>query len=357
MEMSPVLADWFDAHGRDLPWRRTRDPYAVWVSEIMLQQTRVETVIPYYHAWLERFSDVAALARATDDEVLKVWEGLGYYRRALNLARAARLIVAAHGGRVPEDHAALLALPGVGAYTAGAVASFACNQPRPAVDGNVKRVLARLLLVNGSLSGPAAARHLAESARALIPLGRARSFNQGLMELGALICRNPPRCPDCPVRSFCEAARQGVQAEIPVREKRPAVTPLSVAAGVLVEDGKILVQKRPAMGLMPGLWEFPGGKLEPGETTGQALAREFSEELDLAISVGRKIAVIRHAYTRFSVTLHAFFCRLVPPGQDPRPTAADEIRWVRPGELSSLAFPAADVELIRLLAERGVEPD
>ncbi|MBW1989932.1 MAG: A/G-specific adenine glycosylase [Deltaproteobacteria bacterium] len=354
--LAPALVQWFERSGRDLPWRADPSPYKVLVSEVMLQQTRVDTVLPYFDRWMRRFPNPEALARATEDQVLKAWEGLGYYRRALNLRRAAWVICERHGGRVPADHAALLALPGVGAYTAGAIMSFAHNLPFAAADVNVRRVLARVFKVEEPVRKSAVARVLDEAAARLIPEGYARTFNSALMELGAVVCTaKSPACAACPARSHCLAAREGKQDRIPVKPPKKPSTPIQVVAGVLEQDGRVLVQKRPRTGLMPGLWEFPGGKLEPGETAEDALVREFMEELCLAVEPLGRITTIRHAYTRFSVTLHVLACRMDPPGQQPCSKAADEVRFVKPDKLSTLAFPAADKKLIKLLQKQREE--
>ncbi|MBI9075862.1 MAG: A/G-specific adenine glycosylase [Desulfatibacillum sp.] len=354
-DLSQSLLDWFAAHARDLPWRKTTNPYAIWVSEIMLQQTQVVMVIPYYHRWLDRFPNVGSLAMAPLDDVLKLWEGLGYYSRARNFHKASQIIVEELQGKIPETYKELLKLPGIGAYTAGAICSIAFNQDIPLVDANVKRVFARILDMDKPVEQSASLREIREAAQSLIPPGQAGAFNQGLMELGALVCTTKnPHCLECPANGHCLAKKRQTVDSRPVLAPRKKTRALEVSAGVLVRDGRILVQKRLPKGLMAGLWEFPGGKLDPEESPEQALVREFAEELEIDIVCGKKIAVIQHAYTRFRVRLHTFWSTMKNPGQKPVLHAAEEIRWVLPEELDGLAFPSADRRLIQKIVEEGI---
>jgi A/G-specific adenine glycosylase len=257
-----ALLSHFDEHRRDLPWRRTSDPYAVWVSEVMLQQTRVEAVVPYYERWLARFPTVEALSAADLDDVLKTWEGLGYYARARNLHAAARLVRERHAGDLPSDPRELQRLPGVGEYTAGAIASIAFGVPAPAVDGNVRRVLARLYDLEEPTSG-----QLRRIAAALVPADRPGDFNQALMELGATLCTpRSPRCDACPLVALCRARALGVQEDRPHAAAKRAVPERVIATAVVDDgDGRLLLVKRPRHGLLGGLWEFPGQEVETGE--------------------------------------------------------------------------------------------
>ena len=350
---APLLA-WFAHRQRDLPWRRDYSPYQVWISEIMLQQTQVRTMLPYYQRWLECFPDTSAVAAAGEDELLKAWEGLGYYSRVINIQRTARILLDRFGGELPNDRRSLLALPGIGPYTAGAILGLAFNQPVAAVDGNVKRVLARLFDLDLPSNSPTGHRAITELATSLIPEGQARLFNQALMELGALICLpRRPACERCPVAGTCRALASGRVAERPVRASAKPTRAIAVAVGVLMRDGKIFIQKRAATGLMPGLWEFPGGKIEPGETVEAALAREFMEELHLKIKVGARIAVIRHAYTSYRVLLHAHMCAPTQSDQAPIPMNAVEYRWAAVAELDLYPFPAANKRLIQMITAGG----
>ena len=347
---SRALIDWYAEGHRDLPWRRTRDPYCIWVSEIMLQQTRVETVIPYYERFLTRFPDVAALAAGSLDEVLKLWEGLGYYARARNLHRAAGVVVTDHGGKIPRGLDAVHALPGVGRSTAGSILCFAHGQRHPVLDGNIKRVLLRVYAVAEDKTRPPVDRWLWRAAETLTAdASRPADYNQALMELGATVCL--PRAPDCggcPVRRWCEARSRGQHHEIPLRKPARATPHYTIGVGVIRnKKGAVLVQKRPAQGLLGGLWEFPGGKREGSERLTETVRREIAEELGLDVAVGAKIATIKHAYTHFRITLHAYHCAHV--SGIPRPRAADAWQWLPVARLTDLAFPRANQRILELL--------
>lgn len=348
------LVEWFEANGRDLPWRKEHRPYQIWISEIMLQQTQVKTMLPYYHRWMERFPDVRCVASASDEELLKHWEGLGYYSRVKNIAATARVLCADFGGDLPRNHRALRGLPGIGPYTAGAVMSLAFNEDCPAVDGNVERVLARLLDIAMPVKERKAAEFIRKTAQDLIPRGDARRFNQAIMDLGAMVCSPArPSCGRCPLSFFCVSLARGVAEERPVRSAGRKPLAIDVAVGILVKEGRVFIQKRPASGLMPGLWEFPGGKTVEGETPREALIRELREELDVGVRDLKKIALIRHSYTSFRVSLHAFTCALSDEDAQPEVRAAVEGRWVARQDLDDYAFPAANRKLIRLLLKDG----
>ncbi|NTV52561.1 MAG: A/G-specific adenine glycosylase [Candidatus Firestonebacteria bacterium] len=342
------MLNWYRSQARDLPWRRTHDPYAIWVSEIMLQQTQVETVIPYYRRFLLAFPTVGALAGAPEEKVLKLWEGLGYYRRARHLQAAARLVVKAHTGQLPADAQAWQALPGVGAYTAGAIASIALGEPAPILDGNVKRVLSRIFVVSGPAAGSVVLKKLWALAADLVPAKAPGDFNQALMELGALICRvDGPRCPACPVRKKCRAYASGDPENWPQRmpgKRRPHKT---MVAGLVQVGGKLLLGQRPENGLLGGLWELPGGEVKSGETYPAALRRIFRSELGVDIEPGKAAAPgVQHAYTHFSLTLHAYRVRL--SGGTPRARFHQALRWVTPGQMVRLAVPLADRKVLRI---------
>ncbi len=325
--LTAALLDWYAQHARNLPWRHSSDPYAVLVSELMLQQTRVETVIPYYQRWMQRFPDLETLASAALQDVLSAWEGLGYYSRARSLHRLAQQ-VASSGEELPRTAQDLERLPGVGRYTAGAVASIAFNQDAPALDGNIRRVLARIFNVEEPARSPVGERRLWKLAETYLPPGRAGDYNQSLMDLGAQICtpRNP-RCLECPVCQWCEAYRLGIQDERPVSLPKPAVPHITVTAAVIQDGSKVLITQRPHKGLLGGLWEYPGGKQQDGEDLSACLHREILEELDAVIEVEELFGIYRHAYTHFRVTLHAFCCRL-SPSAIPRPVQVADLRWV-----------------------------
>jgi A/G-specific adenine glycosylase len=343
------LLDWYDRHRRDLPWRDEPDPYRIWVSEVMLQQTQVTTVLPYYRRFLRRFPTLADLAAAGLDDVLKAWEGLGYYARARHLHAAARQVMAENEGRLPESYAGLRRLPGFGDYTAGAVASIAFGQRVPAVDGNVKRVLARLFAVTGDVTQGATARRLRAMAAELVPADRPGDFNQALMELGATLCTPAsPRCLLCPVNAECQALAQGIHESLPLKTPRPERPHYDVTAAVIRrDDGHLLIAQRNPEAMLGGLWEFPGGKCRPGETYPACLRREIREELGIEIEVGQHLTTIQHGYTHFRISLHVFECRHLDG--EPRALDCADWRWVRLADLGDYAFPVTDQKIIQLL--------
>jgi A/G-specific adenine glycosylase len=331
------------AEARDLPWRRDRSPYAVWISEVMLQQTQVATVIPYFERWLARFPDVAALASASLDDVLKAWEGLGYYARARNLRRAAQLMMERHDGRVPDDSAALLALPGIGRYTAGAILSIAFAKPEPILDGNVRRVLCRLYDVEEDPRRPEVAERLWAGSEAIMRAagaGNAGEMNEALMELGALVCAPvAPDCPACPARGACLAYQRGSVAERPVKTARAGTPHYDVAAAIIARgDGRVLIVRRPPSGLLGGLWGFPSAPAAEGEALEVAAARAALERTEMAIDIGVPIASVKHAYTHFRITLHAF----AGSAGDAVFAGDADARWVTMEELDEVALPVTD---------------
>lgn len=288
------LIAWQQGHGRhDLPWQESRDPYPVWISEIMLQQTQVETVIPYFRRFLGRFPDLASLAAAHEDEVLGHWSGLGYYSRARNLHAAARRIADQHGGRFPEDVEAIQALPGIGRSTAAAIAAFAFGQRRAILDGNVKRVLARVFGVAGWPGEKAVENRLWSLAESLLPASGIRAYTQGLMDLGATLCtRGRPRCEACPFQDDCVANREGRQKELPGSRPKKAVPEKSVAMLVLRRAGEVLLEKRPPTGIWGGLWSLP----ECGETDDP---RRAAQSLGYAVEDAGELPAFTHTFTHF----------------------------------------------------------
>lgn len=331
---------------RDLPWRRdARDPYRVWISETLLQQTQVATVIPYYERFLARFPTVRALAAARLDDVLKAWEGAGYYARARNLHRAAQEIVARFDGKIPQTVGELLTLPGIGRYTAGAIASIAFDRDEPVLDGNVTRVLCRYFNIAEDPKSAPTQKKLWILAEELLPRGKAGQFNQAMMDLGATVCtpRNAA-CRACPLHRGCAARRLGLQARLPAKRKKKALPHHAVAVGIVWKRGKILIAQRFAKDLLGGLWEFPGGHQEKDESLARCVKREVHEELRIAVKVVKEFAVVDHAYSHFRITLHAFHC-LWLRGR-PRAIGCAQWKWVSPRELSRYAFPAANRRII-----------
>ncbi len=312
----------------------------------MLQQTQVATVIPYYERWMTQFPTVHTLATADLNTILKAWEGLGYYSRARNIHRAAQQIVEQHDGNLPNNLPDLLALPGIGPYTAGAIASIAFGLPAPVLDGNVIRVLSRLTDLPDDTTQTATKKQLWAMAAALVPAVRPGDFNQALMELGQRICQpTKTACHHCPVAAYCQAREHGTQLERPVRPPRKNTPHYDVAAGVITRaDGKILITRRPLDGLLGGLWEFPGGKQETGETLPQTLVREIKEELDITITPGAKLIAIKHAYTHFRITLHTFAAHYTTG--DIQHIGIIDHAWVTLDTIDQYAFAATDLAII-----------
>jgi A/G-specific adenine glycosylase len=346
-QLRQALLDWYAASGRRLPWRETRDPYAIWISEVMLQQTQVKTVMPYYDRWLDWFPTIASLAAADQQQVLKAWQGLGYYARARNLHRAAQVIVAEHGGIFPTELAIVMTLPGIGRTTAGGILSAAFNQAVPILDGNVKRVLARLVAL--PVPPNKALNSLWQHSTDVLDPQQPRDFNQALMDLGATVCTpKNPACLICPWQMHCEAYNLNKQLEIPMTESRAAVPHKSIGVAVIWNDeGQVLIDRRPQDGLLGGLWEFPGGKVEAGETIEECIVREIQEELGIEIAVGDRLITIDHAYTHFRVTLNVHHCRHL--SGIPEAIECDEIRWVSVTELDQFPFPKANERIIAAL--------
>ena len=346
-----MLLAWYERTAADLPWRASHDAYRVWLSEIMLQQTQVETVKPYYERFLSAYPTVSDLAAAPLDDVLKLWEGLGYYSRARNLHRAAQA-VAAQGGDFPRTVDELLALPGIGRYTAGAIASIAYGVRAPVLDGNVIRVYARLLDLPDDVTQTATQAKLWDQAEAWLPEQRAGDYNQALMDLGRLVCKpKKPLCGPCPIRDDCLAYQRGTQDERPVKKAKAPTPHYDVTAGMIWnERGELLIAQRPLDGLLGGLWEFPGGKQEDGETLPDCLQRELREELAIEVEVGELFTRVEHGFTHFRITLHVFTCRYV--SGEPQALGVRDWKWVLPGELSRYSFGKADRQVIDALDSR-----
>lgn len=336
--MQELLLKWYDREKRDLPWRQTQDPYAVWVSEIMLQQTRAETVRAYWTRFLQAFPTVQALARAEEETVLKLWEGLGYYSRARNLHWCAQAVCERFAGRFPEDVAGLRSLPGIGAYTAGAVASIAFGVRTAAVDGNVERVVARLRGIREDVGTPSVRRALLAEAEALVPAARPGDFNQAMMELGARICLPAPRCELCPIRAHCDAFDAGDAVSLPVRQRKapPRAVPMGMA---LVFHGDRVLLRRREEALLRGLWCFPGYE---GETEGEAVAQRLAAD-GVCCTFLRTLGHARHVFTHrvWEMTLLSFSAAsdACPPGW----------QWADREQLAALPLPTA-VRAARALA-------
>lgn len=345
-----ALLAWWDTGRRDLPWRRTKDPYAIWLSEIMLQQTRIDTVIPYYHRFLKKLPTVQKLARANIDTILKLWEGLGYYTRARNLHKAAKVIVKEYGGQFPREVKELMKLPGIGRYTAGAIASIAFGVPAPLVDGNVIRVLCRIYCIKEDPTKTKIKNKIWRLAEDLVCTKRPGDLNQSMMELGARICKpTSPDCPACPVKQNCLARKQNLQDDLPRLPKAKKLPEYTIAVGIVFKDNKVLIDKRKPEGLLGGLWEFPGGKKKKSETLKQAVTREVREEVGIEVNVGHRLMIVRHAYSHFKIVLHAYLCEY--KSGTAVPLGCDAVKWVTVRQLPRYAFPAANQKILAKLKD------
>jgi A/G-specific adenine glycosylase len=348
LQFRKQLLQWYAGHRRNLPWRDTDDPYAIWVSEVMLQQTQVQTVIPYYQRFLDRFPDVKRLAAADLQEVLLMWEGMGYYARARNLHRAAKQVVTEYDGRLPATLKEIRKLPGVGEYIASAVLSIAFEQPHAVVDGNVKRVTARLFEIETPVNSTGAYRRFKAVADGILDCKQPGAFNQAVMELGALVCTpRRPTCRSCPVQAHCAAYRSEQVPAYPIRLKRKPVPEYRIAVGIVFKKDRALIARRKPEGLLGGLWEFPGGKIKTDEDPVMACVREIKEEVNLVIEVERQLTRVRHAYTHFRIVMDVFVCRLVSGRV--KLTGPVDYRWVRLGDLEQYPFPGANRKFIPLL--------
>jgi len=345
------LISWFQKHQRDLPWRTHRTPYSTWISEMMLQQTQVQQVEPYYRRLINRFPSIKSLAKASTQDVLKAWEGMGYYRRAGNLHQAAKLMVSRFKEKIPADFQELIKLPGIGRSTAGAILSLAYGQPFPVLDGNIRRVLIRFFYITKDLQKTDTINQLWTIAQSIIPRRNPGLFNEALMELGALICRpKNPDCTLCPLKKGCQGFHSGRPASLPIKRPKKTIPHFDVTAAVIQNKKKILITQRPEKGLLGGLWEFPGGKKEPRESLEQCLKREIQEELNIEIKVGERFIQVHHAYTHFRITLHCFFCRKLKGRITP--IGVKDYHWVYPDELDRFPFPRADQKVIEYLKKQ-----
>ncbi len=338
------LLAWYGKNRRDLPWRRTREPYAIWVAEVMLQQTQVTTAIPYYERFLQRFPSVRALAEADLDDVLALWQGLGYYARARNLYEAARIVLREHRGELPRKRAALSDLPGIGPYTSAAIASIAFGQDVPALDANVVRVLCRLFDYAGDPRKAAGKRELRRYADALLPRGRAGDYNQAMMELGAILCTGKPDCTACPLSSFCEAYAKGLQAVRPAPRRRHKVPHRTFVSALVEGEGRLLVVRRVPQGLLGGLWELPGGPVREDEEPQAALRRHLREGLGLKATIGPRLGVVEHAYTHFRLTVQVYEGNVEG---DPQPRETwDSAHWLAPEDREDFGLTGVTVKTL-----------
>ncbi|MCH7732246.1 MAG: A/G-specific adenine glycosylase [Candidatus Marinimicrobia bacterium] len=340
------LLSWYGRHKRSLPWRGESDPYKIWLAEVMLQQTQVNTVIPYYHRWLKKFPNVNSVAKDTQDAVLKMWEGLGYYSRCRNFHKACQIVLNKFGGEIPSTWEEFRNLPGVGDYTASAVLSFAFKQPYPVLDGNVNRVMARILAYPKPVAK--VQKEFLAFLSDKIDHQRPGEFNQAMMELGSLVCRkNQARCLECPVSEFCKGYTKGEPERYPIQERKKPRPHQTIVAGVIWNEGRFLIQKRPENALLGGLWEFPGGKVQNGENLESALIREIREETGISVIPSTKIGEINHAYTHFTITLHGYHCTML--NEQKSVYNGTHRKWITREEIRDYAFPKANHKLFEKL--------
>jgi A/G-specific adenine glycosylase len=347
------LTDWYTQNKREMPWRTAPSPYKTWISEMMLQQTQVATVIPYFNRFISRFPTVEKLATADLQEVLKLWEGLGYYSRARNLHKAAKILLDSYSSVLPLDYIELQKLPGIGPYSAAAITSIAYETAIPVVDGNVLRVFCRFWGIFDDIRKPAVRNMLFDKLSAYITKSTPSIFNQAIMELGALVCTpSSPKCTTCPITDSCFAFQQNKQKELPFKSTLPKVPHYNIAVAVIWKNGKVLIGKRKETQMLGGLWEFPGGKQNEEESLEDTVIREVKEETDLTVSVEHLYSQVNHAYSHFKITLHGYKCSYVSGKEKAKTT--DEIVWVSLKEFEKYPFPKANKKLIEsiLLSEK-----
>ncbi|MGG3774011.1 A/G-specific adenine glycosylase [Heyndrickxia faecalis] len=345
------LISWFEREQRKLPWREDRDPYKIWVSEIMLQQTRVDTVIPYFRRFMEKFPTIEALADASEDEVLKAWEGLGYYSRVRNLHAAVKEVEEHYGGTVPDTPEEVSKLKGVGPYTAGAILSIAYGLPEPAVDGNVMRVLARILSIWEDIAKPSARKVFEEAVRKLISRENPSFFNQALMELGALVCTpKSPSCLLCPVREHCRAFREGTIDELPVKSKGKKQKQIRLQAAVLEdEDGRILIHKRPDKGLLANMWEFVQVEESTVLPARQVLKDYLGDVFKIEAALETEhFTEIRHVFTHLIWDIRVYRGKIINQVQE-----TNELKCVPPDEIEMFAFPVPHQKIWKAFREQA----
>lgn len=340
-QFSTRILEWYEKNARVLPWRGHPDSYAVWVSEIMLQQTRVETVMPYFERWLGQFPTVGALAAASEQSVLSVWEGLGYYSRARNLHKAAKMVVAEFNGQLPQEIAQLRKLPGIGRYTAAAIASIAFNQDVATLDGNLRRVFSRVFEIDTPADSPAGEEILWELAQKHLPAGRAGDYNQALMDLGASICLpRKPLCLLCPLGELCKS--RSAPENRPVLKPKAAVPHRLKLAAVIIQDKNVLLARRPAKGLLGGLWEFPAAGVEADSP--EALVAVIEAEYRLKVNPIARLTEIRHTYTHFTLTESAWRCELIQ-----KTDSASPLQWIPLENLPDYPMGKVDRAIAKML--------
>ena len=346
MKIADILLDWYEGNKRDLPWRKDKDPYKIWVSEVMLQQTRVEVVKAYFERWIERFPTLESLAGAWEEEVIKYWQGLGYYSRARNLLRGVQEVSATYGGRVPDTKKEVTGLAGVGDYTAGAILSIAYNQKEPAIDGNVLRVFSRFYCIEGDISSSVVKKQIRLLVEREMPVDYPGDFNQALMDLGATICiPKVPRCETCPLHKLCLAKGRGREQQLPVKKKKMPPLPVRLVAGVMQEGEFFLLRRRPLAGLLAGMWEFPAVEIQDGEDDMAVFQKVFPHETGQLIELGILLFQCTHIFSHRKWNISFYHCT-GSPGQVP---AGSQIRWVNRGDWGNLSFAGPHRKMAELL--------
>lgn len=340
------LIDWFLVNQREMPWRTDPQPYKVWISEIMLQQTQVVTVIPYFDRFIDRFPDVQTLAEADQSDVLKYWEGLGYYSRARNLHKAAQSVLEFFNGVLPADYDRLQTIQGIGPYIAAAIGSIAFGIKVPVVDGNVFRVVTRYYGIFEDISKPKTRDIIFKELEPVIKKCNASHFNQGLMELGALVCSpTSPDCKLCPLNKSCFAYMNNKISELPVKAKKKAVPQMNVAIAIVEKDGKILIAKRRQNQMLGGLWEFPGGKQEAGESLEETVVRELREETGMTVEIIKRLTDVRHVFSHFKLTITPFICSHVKGIA--KAITSDDVKWIKISDFDKYPFPTVNKKIIK----------
>ena len=351
-KISRAILPWYSKHARQLPWRDNPDPYTVWISEVMLQQTRADTVIPYFERWMKQYPTIDSLASASQHEVLVIWEGLGYYSRARNLLRTAKIVMNEMGGKLPNDARSLRRFPGIGKYTAGAIASIAYGLDEPVIDGNISRVLSRVFSIRKSINSNSGKELLWQIAKSHLPPGKASEYNQALMELGATICTpRSPACHQCPLAQFCQANKKGIQEEFPIKKKKGEIPFTIAAAAVIQYNHEILISRRPQDGLLGGMWQFPGCKLELEEEPTECLKREILRTIGVEIDIKEPMGVYNHAYTHFQVKLHAYWCELFIQKHQ-LPVKTNTLHWIKPLELPKYPMGKIDRQIANFIISK-----
>ena len=357
MNIQNQLLEWFGVHRRPLPWRRRYRPYEVWVSEIMLQQTQVRTMLPFFSRWMKEFPSISSLAKSDSKKVLKAWQGLGYYSRARNLHESAKKILRDYGGDFPENFEDIRGLKGIGRYTAGAIASIAYNQNRPIVDGNILRVLSRVFAIKKPIDVEKNKEHFWKLEEKLIPQGRARDFNQALMELGALICLpKNPRCPECPLEKFCLARKQNAVENYPVKLRVRKKVKVQAAALVLSKKGRFLIHRRPVGKIMGGLWEFPEwklafGRVVSGQTAEKKIAEKAYHELGTFFSKPRPFGKLKRSYTHHQETLWLFRSECYQAPSHRRARSGWPQTWASLADFERYPFSSAHAKIAQRIKE------